>query len=269
MQVSWRTWLVSVLCLGGLFALVAGAGALLPLLARLLQSLGIEPGEAMRQGGAGGYLKFVLEQGPLFTVTFAFISVIWIDLDKNEWLVSADPREYVAGCFWLVGGVFHGMAGIRGPRRAGDERQSATVEEDTQGADFSLAKVPLVLFSAFAFVIDTFLGLFVMFLLALLSLVWMLCAAPPLYFLTLISGAPARLSLRGSRDRRYLVEHAGQVEIEIENELAEIRWNRVRTTMEVTFSRRPVSLTNATATFVLGAAGAVVSLVEALSAARG
>jgi hypothetical protein len=226
----------------------------------------------MRQGGAGGYLKFVLEQGPLFTVAFAFISVIWIDLDKNESLVSANPREYVAGCIWLVAGVFHGMAGIRGPRRAGDERQSATVEEGAQGADFSLAKVPLVLFSAFAFVIDTFLGLFVMFLLALLSLLsllWMLCAAPPLYFLTLISGAPARLSLRGSRDRRYLVEHAGQVEIEIENELAEIRWNRVRTTMEVTFSRRPVSLTNATATFVLGAAGAVVSLVEALSAARG
>lgn len=266
MHMSWREFGVSVLCLGALVLLVVGAGALLPLLAQLLQEVGIETAEGMRSGGASGYLKFVLEQGPLFTVTVAFISVIWVDLDRNAGMVSADPKKYVAACMWVLAGVYHGMAGIRPKRTESESAAPATEDPESPGSGQLLAQVPLILFWALGFVVDTLLGLFVMFLLAVLGIVWMLCVAPPLYFLTLISGAPARLTLRGSPDRRYVVESGGRVELETASDEApdQLDWEgRCRTTMEVTLATRPVSLTNASATFVLWVAGAVVALIEA------
>jgi len=172
--------------------------------------------------GSDTYLEFVLQQGPLFTLSFSFLSVIWSDLDKNEGLVSADPVQYVSACLFIVAGVFHAMGGaLGGSRRRSEGSTECKRETDTDSAGSRslvdlLVSTLVIVFEAFFYVLDTFIGLFMFGLLLCVSLLWLLLVAPPLYFVTLVSGAVARLSLRKSRGRALVVRELGRWLLETE-----------------------------------------------------
>lgn len=272
--------------------------------------------------GSATYLQFVLAQGPLFTLSFSFLSVIWSDLDKNEGLVSADPARYVSACLVVVGGVFHALG------HAWKSRRYKTNEECTQETktDFAGPRSPIfsviwafaLMFSTLVLILvrilEQFIGLAILGLLLCISLLWLFLIAPPLYFVTLVSGAPARISLRNFRGRALLVREFGRwvtktessdeddVEMrgspedphntaeqiqdlerrlaeleakhrekglpitkirEVEDELKKMKNHLRRTTIDITLSERPVSLTYVISSILMALANPIMSKLVA------
>lgn len=162
------------------------------------------------------YLLFVLKQGPLFALTFSLISVIWRDLDKKVDLISSDPARYASACFIVVSGVFHSMAGgLHKSREASDEGEQGSQEADSKEIKSRpsmalLASTPVILVKAFYLVAEAFITIALNILLFFVSFFWLFCIAPPLYFVNLVTGAPARNSLRGSEERSLMVRQAGK-----------------------------------------------------------
>lgn len=125
----------------------------------------------------------------------------------------------------VVAGIFHAMSGAfrRRPEASVEQRSQ---ESDTESAGSRSPNVLVVsafalMFRGLVLVLHNFIRIAIYGLLFCISILWLLLVAPPLYFVTLVSGAPARISLRHSRGHSLMVREAGiwRFETELVHEL--------------------------------------------------
>ena len=127
-----------------------------------------------------GYFEWYLEQGVLLGLTGSFVAMIVEELEAETGLISANPAEYFGTCMQLTGAVFLALSSVASPRTDADR------EGRRPGAALRLLW-------------DLVMTLALVLVIAILTLAWMTVVAPLNYLATLVAGAPARLSLRGSR----------------------------------------------------------------------
>jgi hypothetical protein len=180
------------------------------------------------------YLEWYLANGFYITFFVSTLALVWEELPARESLLSAHPRNYLAGCLAVLSGLFFSMsvflrnfggedftsatendegnpAGDHDPER--DLGTEASTVEEVQG---SQATVPSV--GCFALLFDTFAVLFewlvvmmVMVILFLAALGWVLVVAPVNYFLNLATGAPARQQLGEPNYRAVAIKGGNHV----------------------------------------------------------
>lgn len=128
--------------------------------------------------GSNGYFSFLLENGPFISLGFAFIGVVWKDLDSNIDLISSNPVHYVRGYFLIfatmlatISDVFYALASNI---KQQDKEKKAPYGEGLFAALISFFFITIIL-------------------------IWSLVIAVPLYFVNLIVGAPARLVKRDQK----------------------------------------------------------------------
>jgi hypothetical protein len=137
--------------------------------------------------GRNTYASFWIEQGPLIAFSFTLIGLVWRNIDKQHPdLVSAHPGFYLAACSLIMSGVFLAFRNSLPARRSLRERRTGRV-------------------SAILLLCDTVMGLMIYALLTLVAFVWLLCIAPTMYFVTLVTGAPARLAMLSKSDQVQMV----------------------------------------------------------------
>jgi len=133
------------------------------------------------------YFQFWIEQGPLIAFSLTLIGLVWNDLDKQHPdLVSAHPGYYLRACFVIMSGVFLSFTNSLPSRQS-----------------FADARANQI--SPVRLMFDSFLGILIYILLFLVAFVWLLGIAPTLYFITLITGAPARLAMLNKSEQISLV----------------------------------------------------------------
>jgi hypothetical protein len=135
------------------------------------------------------YLLWFAEQGSLISISVAFVSLVWKDINVHPHLVSANPACYLSTCFQIVTGVFASMSTIF----------KAALSSGSEGAP----NVPFI-----RLLWDTGITLVVVLLMFVIGTIWLIVVAPAMYFLTLITGAPARLGLLNPEAKETLIRES-------------------------------------------------------------
>ena len=150
--------------------------------------------------GRNTYFKFWIEQGPLIALSFTLIGLVWRNLDKQHPdLVSAHPGFYLVACFQIMSGLFLAFFNSLPGRQ-------------------SMAELRTYEISTICLLYDSFVGLIFYALLSLVAVVWILCVVPTMYFVTLITGAPARLAMLSKSDQIRMVRSSKDSEGTTTNE---------------------------------------------------
>jgi len=162
------------------------------------------------------YFNIWIEQGPWIVFSLTLIGLVWDDLDKQHpELVSAHPAYYLRTCLVIMSGVFLAFANSLPGKR-------------------SMANIRASQISTFRLLYDFFIGFLFYLLLVILAGVWFLCVAPSMYFMTLITGAPARLALLSKSE---------QISLEISQ--PDSKGAATSTSFFLSFSGKPVTMTEA------------------------
>jgi len=169
------------------------------------------------------YVVWFFSQGLLIGVLAAFISMVWKDLNIHPWLVSAHPGGYLAACLAILTGVFLSISTI--PKAV-----LSPVPENG----------PKV--SGIRLIWDTFISLIVCLGIFVLAFVWLITIVPAMYFVTLISGAPARIGLLNPEAKETLVRTKGPSPSDAKSPGA-MNTNIKREYFDMTLCDKPVTLT--------------------------
>ncbi|MCV2357310.1 hypothetical protein LNV09_24460 [Paucibacter sp. B2R-40] len=114
----------------------------------------------------GHFYTWFFQQGSYISLSVTFVSTFWREVDKETRLVSASPVQYVEGCRAVLAGVILVLGEtIKPPKMAGGK-----VAETLEGLGTLITCLVLLLYLAF----------------------WAFAIAPLLYFVILLTGAPAR-----------------------------------------------------------------------------
>jgi hypothetical protein len=164
------------------------------------------------------YLLWYIRNGAQISWVAAILGLFWGDINKNNQLISARPVEYLRAYVIMLAGVFSSWASIFGKRNP-DTRLKVT--------SYTLLDM------CFSFLIA--------FIFTVLILLWTLTVVPIQFFVFIVCGAPARISLY-SREAFTLQEET---------------FNTVESKefWQSTIEQKPVSLT-------LGIAGMLFWLVQ-------
>lgn len=135
------------------------------------------------------YLLWFAGQGSLISLSVAFVSLVWEDINVHPHLVSANPGRYLSTCFQIVAGVFASISTI--PKSA-----LSPIPDDAP-------KVSLI-----RLLWDTGVSLVVILLMSVIGTIWLIVVAPAMYFVTVITGAPARLGLINPEARETLIRES-------------------------------------------------------------
>lgn len=122
------------------------------------------------------YFLWFTSQGSLISLSVAFVSLIWEDMNVHPLLVSANPRLYLHACFSILAGVFASLSTI--PNSA-----LSPVPDDAPGV------------SLIRLLWDSVLSIIVILLMSIVGGFWLATFSPLMYFVTLVTGAPARMGL--------------------------------------------------------------------------
>ncbi len=128
------------------------------------------------------YINFWIKQGPLIAFSLTLVGLVWSDLDKQHPdLVSASPGFYLVACVTIMAGVFLAF------RNSLPDKQTLE-KHKTSWISIWLLRYNIII------------GLLIYIVLTAVTFVWLLGIAPTIYFLNLITGAPARLALLSEPD---------------------------------------------------------------------
>ncbi len=122
------------------------------------------------------YFLWFTSQGSLISLSVAFVSLIWEDMNVHPLLVSANPRLYLYACFTIIAGVFASLSTI--PNSA-----LSPVPDDAP-------KVSLI-----RLLWDSVLSIVIILLMTIIGGFWLVMFSPLMYFVMLVTGAPARMGL--------------------------------------------------------------------------
>ncbi len=162
------------------------------------------------------YFQFWIERGPLIAFSATLIGLVWSDLDKQHPdLISAHPGYFLRTCFIIMSGVFLAFANTFPQKRSGEKIDTEEV-------------------SSFRLLYDNVVTLIIYLILSIVAAVWMICFAPTLYFVNLITGAPARLSLLSKADQIQLVRSSNEPD-----------GTTVDESFILSFAKNPVTVTQA------------------------
>lgn len=179
------------------------------------------------------YFEWYYNEGPLISLSVAFIAIIWNDFDKNINLISANPAKYLSGCFWVIAVIFASMS-----------------------TNLSRALLPSSANKEKPFVLrllwDSFFSLIIYFILFIITSLWLLVVAPPLYFIYLVAGAPVRMGLLNPI-LVNIVTSTGNTKVvkEVFSDNKESIKNNDKNAMDVSFTRKPVRLTASIAAILI------------------
>ena len=138
------------------------------------------------------YFLWYLKSAPLISLAAGFLAPTWTKLKARVGLVSAHPAIYVGACLQVLGIFFLSV------RPAGP---STTREQFVpELGDTRLTRT-----------LDAVLYVPILIVMCLLATAWVLLVAPMSYFVTLLSGVPARQFLRGNVATTDLREEGGQI----------------------------------------------------------
>jgi hypothetical protein len=157
------------------------------------------------------YFRWYLDHGTLIALAFSFVAIA-VELDREPSLVAAHPGSYTAGWFAILGETFEFLSDIVRNRAVG-------------------------------FFDSLFTSLYVVTVFVL-CVSWLIVIAPVQYFITLVTGAPARSALVS---RRMWIKRTGK-RIELFRGPAS---EMPEGAEEIGLARRPVSVTSAITAGVL------------------
>ena len=149
--------------------------------------------------GSKGYLLFLANNSPFISLGFAFFSLVWKDIDNRKKLTSSNPQEYIIGYVEIFMDMVLSMAllsarsSLVGVSIDGEGETLATQNPEREfemGQGQKANSKPNI---------EYFRAILVMGSLVLLFLAWSLAIAPLMYFLILITGAPARSFIRAPK----------------------------------------------------------------------
>jgi hypothetical protein len=226
------------------------------------------------------YFEWYLANGFYIAFFVSALALVWEELPAREDLLSAHPRDYLAGCLAVLSGFFFSMSVFLRDfggesftsvsesdevNSAGDhDPERDTVTEPSRLEEVESSQAAATSVGCFALLFDTFAALFewlvvmmVMVILLLAALGWVLVIAPVNYFLNLATGAPARQQLREPNYRA--------VAKKIENRVTYRVWSTRSPLPEgwadFSLARKPFAITQVVNTVVLFAANSVYQYV--------
>lgn len=164
------------------------------------------------------YLLWYLRNGAQISWVAAILGLFWGDVNKHVQLISARPLEYLRAYVLMLAGVFSSWGSIFGKR-------NPTAQ----------AKV-----TSYA-LLDTSFSLLIAFIFTALMVLWTLTAVPIQFFVFIVCGAPARLSL--SSGEAFAIQEEA------------VNADEAKNFWQSTIEKKPVSLT-------LGIAGMLIWLVQ-------
>ena len=187
-----------------------------------------------------GYFSLWRDHGPTITVTFTILSLVWTDLDnEHRDLVSAHPLRFVGACAAILQGFLVAMINSIPTGYFWAATPGLSIRETSRRWGWTWGSHIRVMLA----LVDALVAAGVLFILFLVALAWFLILAPGVYFLTLLTGAPARLALLTSAI--HGPRHALGLDPSEEGQTAK------RETLR-TLSSRPVTLTAAITTLLFG-----------------
>lgn len=196
---------------------------------------------AFRYFAGSNYFVWFLEKGPLITLSFAIIAVIWDDLNLNTFLLEPYPPRFIAGCLHLAGaflrivGIFWQAVGRLVQAIGAYLKQPEVAARYPDGTVNSDNKMSGSLFDAIAS-----LGMTLLVLVAVVM--WCLVVAPLLYFVHLVSAAPARMAIVAKVDRLIVRrEEDGHLQYNVVAQPTPLPAGAG----EISFTKKPFALTSA------------------------
>ena len=181
------------------------------------------------------YFRWYLDEGPIISLSLAFITLVWGELDQNTELISANPAIYFSGCFWINSAINSSMA-------TNLRRILAPVTDETP-------EIPVV-----RLLWDSFWVLIIYIFLFLLTIAWLILVAPLTYFINLIAGAPARVGLTNTNIKAQVIQIPGvnnKLIREIdEKEDINVDHKAIKS-LDVSLARNPVRLTSTIASILI------------------
>jgi len=138
-----------------------------------------------------GYLAWYVGNGAMVSLGATLVALVFEELELQRDLISANPVRYLGACLSIAGIFFIALSVHFRKARPGPAGQPSA----GQGGGWWDELV------TFGLLLPIF----------LVVLAWLLVVAPLNYFVTLLSGAPARQALRGLSTRCVVVERDGQV----------------------------------------------------------
>lgn len=189
------------------------------------------------------YFLWYLSQGSFISLSTAFLSIVVNDLDRDTGLVSAHPGYYWAGCLWVLALVNYSVM----------TNFHSLLHPVAEGANEDAEN------SIVGFLWDVFVGLVVTALLVVIVLLWLVVVAPIQYFVFLVAGAPVRMGLLGKGVHAVHTEvhdSERQQTVQVLSESQEPTENA----LDITFTRKPVTMTSAIAAILLWLANYILAL---------
>lgn len=172
------------------------------------------------------YFLWYLENGTLIGIAVSFLAVVWEGLESRKDLLSAHPLRYLRGCTILLATLFHSISiYLESPEGPGGKRLR-------QPASFYW---------------DLILTTVVLMVVMVLGLAWLVVMAPLNYFVTIISGAVARQSFRGTPRRAIVIQIGKKVILTAQPANEEIPPSAT----DVSFAVKPFAVTQAVTSLVL------------------
>lgn len=157
------------------------------------------------------YFRWYLDHGAELALALTLVALA-VDLDQDPYLVAADPGKYLGGWFAIVGETVLSLSDVVENRGVG--------------------------------VLDTLSTVLYWLAFMAVSLCWMAVVAPLQYFITLVTGAPARAALLS---RRTWVERSGNAIALVKGPAEKMPTGAE----EVGFAGRPVTVTSSVTAGVL------------------
>lgn len=169
------------------------------------------------------YFEWFLKSGTIISIATSFLAIVWQGLEEQKGLLSWHPGYFLSSCFSLLAVFFAvAAANLAGPLDGLKKR-----------AEESVSIIEVLWDAAFALIMHLVMTVFV--------LGWLLIIAPLFYLVTLITGAPARRSIRDTGIKVIIKEEEFKTTIKEQStsEKTPDGW------INISFGERPFALTNA------------------------
>ena len=123
------------------------------------------------------YIGWYVDNGTFISIVASLFAVIWKDMNRNENLISANPRSFLSANLILLG------------------TQLQILGQPLQRAEQDFQKGQPLSYITTHF-IDALAGLLATLFIVAALIVWFFAVVPLQYFVVLVAGAPARLALK-------------------------------------------------------------------------
>ena len=194
------------------------------------------------------YFLWYLKNGALISLATGFLALTWTGMKARLGLISSHPSAYYAACLQTLGVFVNSLS----PTNSEEKPEPKEIPFDI-GLNFKFFEI-----------LGDVLYILLALVMLLLCFAWLIIVAPLVYFVTLISGVPARQELRGKIEPTYVYEETretfrgdkGRVTI-LEPDVAA----KSSGSSYLSFARDPFAVTQATTALVLWIASTIYTRV--------